>query len=49
MTSKDYLFYGLIVLNIAFVIFVFISRYLTRHNHHHDHFDTDDDSNIPDK
>jgi len=37
MTAKDYLFYTLVVLNIAFVIFVFTSRYLTRHDeHHHD-------------
>lgn len=43
MTTKDYVFYILVFFNIAFVVFVFISRYLTRHNrHHHDDLDDDD-------
>ena len=31
MNSKDYISYTLVALNIAFVLFVFVSRYLTRH------------------
>ena len=40
--TKTTVFYMLLGLNIAFLVFVFISRYLTRHDEH-DHDDDDDD------
>ncbi|MGC6430837.1 MAG: hypothetical protein ACON5F_07330 [Jejuia sp.] len=43
MTIKDWIFYILVFLNIAFVVFVFVSRYLTRHEEHH-HVDEDEGS-----
>ncbi len=44
---KTIVFYTLLGLNIAFLAFVFISRYLTRHDeHNHDDDDDDDDEAI---
>jgi hypothetical protein len=38
---KRIVFFLLLVVNIAFVAFVYISRYLTRHDHHHHNDDFD--------
>lgn len=40
--TKTTVFYMLLGLNIAFLVFVFVSRYLTRH-YEHDHGDDVDD------
>ncbi|MEM6718891.1 MAG: hypothetical protein AAF611_06240 [Bacteroidota bacterium] len=42
--TKDTIFIGLIVLEIAFLAFVFITRYVTRNDdHHHDEEDDYDE------
>ena len=45
--TKTTVFYMLLGFNIAFLAFVFISRYLTRHDEHdHDHYDDDNDDTM---
>ncbi|MEM6684622.1 MAG: hypothetical protein AAF617_02410 [Bacteroidota bacterium] len=34
--TKTYVFIGLVALEIAFIAFIFITRYVTRNHHHHD-------------